>query len=213
VLASLLGAYSAGIAQPSPRFYHWQEPTGTFIAQPSPRFVCSKMLLQLSTERHGTTFLPEFTMICVCCAITMFLCLLIRPPYEMREAQGGVMNGRLYVFGGFIDPFWGPNTYKSLSYSPQSNSWQTHPNMPLPGNGVRWHISRPKLHKPTYFGVACMHVCSSVVRGLIRIANLTWPTNLFPSRTRGVASLSTWGHLCVMLLMAKSFDLEILGCV
>jgi N-acetylneuraminic acid mutarotase len=55
----------------------------------------------------------------------------------MREAQGGVVDGKLFVFGGFIYPFWGPKTFKSVSYDPRTNTWQTHPNIPLAGHGVR----------------------------------------------------------------------------
>lgn len=50
-------------------------------------------------------------------------------PNNIYEAQGGVVNGKLYVFGGFVDGFkrMGKETWE---YNPSSNRWSLKAQMP-----------------------------------------------------------------------------------
>lgn len=58
------------------------------------------------------------------------------PPYEAREAQGVALQGRLWVFGGFVSPFWFAKGKRTRSYDPLSKRWTFHTPMPL-GSSVQ----------------------------------------------------------------------------
>lgn len=78
------------------------------------------------------------------------------PLYMTREAQGGVYDGKLHVFGGFIVPYWEAQTFKSQVYDPATNAWSLVSNVPLVPN-VK---VTPRPH-----GVGVSHMGNAAVEG------------------------------------------------
>jgi N-acetylneuraminic acid mutarotase len=51
-------------------------------------------------------------------------------PFASVEGAGGMLNGKLYNFGGYEDPSWTNPNGKSASYDVTTNTWTVLPSMP-----------------------------------------------------------------------------------
>ena len=79
-------------------------------------------------------------------------------PWTTAEAEGAACNGKLYVFGGFVQPFWRKKTTNTLEYNPANNKWSYKKPIPLDVQGIS-HMGQAVLGDDIYLagGLANKH--------------------------------------------------------